>query len=101
MNTFPIPPNLPGPALQAVTGPGPATQRILDIFSRLTNWGTALLFVLAAAFIVYAAYLYLTSKGDAEKVKEANQVIIYSVVSVGVALLAYVFINIVRALVAP
>lgn len=97
-SSFPIPPNLPGPALQAATS---GTSRLLDILNRLINWGTILLFTLAVAFIVYAAYLYLTSQGDPEKVKQANQVILYSVISVGVALLAYVFIAVVKALVAP
>lgn len=61
----------------------------------------AVLMVVTVAFIVYAAYLYLTSQGDVEKVKTANRVILYAVVAVAVALLAYVFINIVTALVRP
>ena len=79
--------------------PGPVTQRLLDILGRLTDWGLVLLVTLATAFIVYAGYLYLTAAGDSEQIKKASQVIIYSVVAVGVALLAKVFINIVKALV--
>lgn len=81
--------------------PGPATQELLDIIKRLTGWMAAVLLAVTVAFIVYAAYLYLTSQGDPEKVKTANRVILYAVVAVAVALLAYVFIAIITALVGP
>lgn len=86
------------PALVAAQQPSP-TQELKNIIDRLIGWAAALLITLAVAFIVYAAYLYLTSAGDPEKVKQANKVVLYSAVSVGVALLAYVFVAIVRALV--
>lgn len=81
--------------------PGPATQELLHIINRLIGWMAAILLAVTVAFIVYAAYLYLTSQGDVEKVKTANRVILYAVVAVAVALLAYVFIAIITALVGP
>ena len=89
------------PALTLAQAPGPATQRLVQIINRLINWMTIVLIAVAVAFIVYAAWLYLTSGGDPEKIKTANRVILYAVVAVAVALLAYVFIAVVRALVGP
>lgn len=81
--------------------PGPATKELLGILERLTNWMLALLLVTAGVFIIYAAYLYLTAMGDAEKIKQANRVILYAVISIAIALLAYVLIAIISALVGP
>lgn len=84
---------------ETVGAPGPATQRLLDIIGRLTNWMVILLFALTVVFIVYAGYLYLTAAGNEDQLQKAKQIIIYSVVAVGVALLAYVFISVVKTLV--
>lgn len=78
---------------------GSFAQELKDILTRLTNWMLALLIAVTVAFIVYAAYLYLTSQGDVEKVKTANRVILYAAIAVGVALLAWVFVALIGALV--
>ena len=63
-------------------------QRILGILNTLINWAFTILMVLATFFIFYAAYLYLTAAGDAEKVKSAQQVLIYAAVGIAVAFVA-------------
>lgn len=78
-----------------------AIQEFVGILKRLTNFMTWLLLALAVMFVIYAAYLYLTSQGDAEKVKQASKVILYAAVSIGVALLAYVFVSVVTVIVKP
>ena len=47
-----------------------------------------ILIVLAIAFGIYAAFLYLTAGGDEEKFKKANHQLIYIVIAVAVALIA-------------
>lgn len=79
----------------------PAIQRFMGILERLTNFMTWLLLALAGMFVIYAAYLYLTSQGDAEKVKHASRIILYAAVSIGVALLAYVFVSVVAGIISP
>jgi len=58
------------------------------IFVTLVNWVTGLFFVTAILFLFYAAYLYLGAAGDPEKLTQAKNQLIYSVVAIAVALLA-------------
>jgi len=72
----------------APRGEGFRFETILRILATLINWLFTILLVLATFFIFYAAYLYLTAAGDAEKVKNASNQLIYAAVSIGVALVA-------------
>lgn len=56
------------------------------IIDNITSWVSGLLIAVAVLFVIYAAYLYLTSAGDAEKVKSASNYILYAVIAVVVAL---------------
>jgi len=44
--------------------------------------------IIAAIFIILAAFSYLTAGGDEEKLKSAKQKVIYAIVAIVVALLA-------------
>ncbi len=50
--------------------------------------------LLAVLFIIYAAFLFLTAQGSADKLGEAKSIIIYAVVAIAVALLASVIVNV-------
>ncbi len=76
-----------------------AVERFSGILKRLTNFATWLLLALTVTFVIYAAYLYLTSQGDPEKVRQASKVILYAAISIGVALMAYVFVNIITVII--
>jgi formate-dependent nitrite reductase membrane component NrfD len=54
----------------------------------VVGWIFTFLVVLAVIFVLIAAYRYLTSNGDEEKVHSAGQTLIYAAVAIGVALLA-------------
>jgi len=58
------------------------------VISRIVNWITGLFFVAAIVYIFYAAYLFLTSGGDEEKIKTAKTQLLYSIIAIAVALLA-------------
>lgn len=58
------------------------------VISRIVNWITGLFFVVAILYIFYAAYLFLTSGGDEEKIKLAKTQLLYSIIAIAVALLA-------------
>ena len=51
----------------------------------------AILIVLSVIFVLYAAYLYLTSGGDAEKVTKATKTLTFTAVAIVVALVARAF----------
>ena len=77
----------------------PATINIQQIINTVINWAFGLLIALAVLFIFYAAFLYLTAAGDAEKVKSASNYIIYAVIALVVAFAARGLVAIVRGLV--
>ena len=61
---------------------------IEGVISRIVNWITGLFFVAAILYIFYAAYLFLTSGGDEEKIKLAKSQLLYSIIAIAVAMLA-------------
>ena len=63
-------------------------QQVVDIIGKLLGWIYTIFFVVAAIIIVMAAFNYLTSGGDEEKVKSAKQQFIYAIVAIAVALVA-------------
>jgi hypothetical protein len=74
-------------------------DKLFTILNTLTNWMLTGLIVLASLFVVYAAYNYLTSGGDPEKVGKAKDTLIYAAVAVAIGLLAKVVVGIAQALV--
>ncbi|MBI2591253.1 MAG: hypothetical protein HYW34_01080 [Candidatus Brennerbacteria bacterium] len=68
------------------------------IINNITSWVSGLLIAIAVLFVIYAAYLYLTSAGDAEKVKSASNYILYAVIAVVVALASRGLIALGRAI---
>ncbi|MEK7463462.1 MAG: hypothetical protein AAB621_03840 [Patescibacteria group bacterium] len=58
------------------------------VISRIVNWITGLFFVVAILYIFYAAYLFLTSGGEEEKLILARKQLLFSIIAIAVALLA-------------
>lgn len=90
------------PALAQVSGGLGATEasfNITDIFGTGGIFGTIiniLLFLIGAisvVMIVFAGFQYATSGGDAGKVTSAKNTILYAVIGIVVALLAYAIIR--------
>ena len=65
----------------------------------ISDWMFYFLIILAVVFVVIAAYKYLTSSGDPEKVKGANQMLMYAAIAVIVGILAYTFPDLVGSIV--
>lgn len=63
-----------------------STLLVGTIVNNIVSWVSGLLIAVAVLFVIYAAYLYLTSAGDAEKVKSASNYILYAVIATVVAL---------------
>src|SRR3989344_3728657 len=53
----------------------------------LVAWIFTLLVVLTVIFILWAAYLYLTSAGEEEKIKKANHQLLYAAIALVVSIL--------------
>lgn len=75
------PPATPSVSLSSVSD-------ILAILNRVVGWAFGLFFALAAVFILWAAYDYLTAGGDSKKIDSAKNKLIYAAIGIGVALIA-------------
>ena len=69
---------------------------IYSLVEKIAKWFQAFFFIIAAIFIVMAAFSYLTSAGDDDKVKKAKSQLVYAVVAIVVALLAFVMVTILK-----
>ena len=71
-------------------------QGIYSLVEKFAKWLQAFFFIIAAIFIIMAAFGYLTSAGDDDKVKKAKSQLVYAVVAIVVALLAFVMVTILK-----
>ena len=76
--------------------PVPASVNIPNLIADIINFLFGLLLVLAALFVFYAAYLYLTASGNEQNAAKARSYIIYAVVAIVVAFLSRAIIALVR-----
>ncbi|HUX35409.1 MAG TPA: hypothetical protein VMV71_00040 [Candidatus Paceibacterota bacterium] len=78
----------PGPA--AVPPPNTNVQftTISGALCTLVNWIFTLLMILTVIFILFAAFNYLTSSGEEEKIKKANHQLLYAAIAVIIAILS-------------
>ena len=62
-----------------------------ELLTKITimgNWTFAVLLTISIIFIVIAAFQFVTGQGNAEKMTEARQKLIYAALGIGIALLA-------------
>lgn len=86
--TFGLPPILPTPGGANQVNISNTTN-IVAIIERVFNFLFTILMFLAGIFLVYAGYVYLTAAGDAEKVTQAKNIIIYAVVAIIIGMVAW------------
>lgn len=69
--------------------PANATTSALTVLANIINWFSWLLAILSVAMGLYAGFLYMTAHGEPQKVATANSVLVYTVIGVVVAILAF------------
>ena len=72
-----------------------------DVFQVVVNVIISVMGIAAVGVIMYGGFLLMTSTGDAAKVAKGRRVIIYAIVGLVVAILAYVIVNFVSNVTAP
>ncbi len=81
----------------AISGPGSPELPPVDevsfgtvsgVFCTVVGWFFTLLVLLAIIYVLWAAYNYLTSNGDEEKIKKANHMLFYAAIALIVAILS-------------
>ena len=78
--------------------PVPTTVDIPQLITTVLNWAFGLLLVLAAAFILYAGFLYLMGGTNEENIGKAKNYILYAVIAIVIGFLARGIVAIVRGL---
>lgn len=66
-----------------------SANNVLRILVDILGYVQALFWIAAVFFGLYAAFLYLTARGNGEQISKANQMLVYVVVAVVVAVIAY------------
>jgi len=63
-------------------------EDVLRVLNKLIDWLFTILLILSIMFVIFAGYKYLFAKGDPEKFKEANRMILYAVIAIAVGMIA-------------
>lgn len=86
------------PTLAFAQGPE-SVDDIVGILENLFGIAYRLFFAAAAFTILFAAYNYLTAQGSAEKLKKAQDMLLYSVIAIVIALIALSVDNIIASII--
>ncbi len=71
----------------------------MERVNMIIRWIYTIFLVVAVVFVLIAAFQYLTSGGDKDKVKKANNMLMYAAISIVIAILAFSITKIVGSLV--
>lgn len=77
-----------GPSYQLPPTTNVQFTTISGALCTLVAWIFTLLIILTVIFILFAAYNYLTSSGEEEKIKKANHQLLYAAIAVIIAILS-------------
>lgn len=88
-----------------VTNPGgitpvivPTNPNIPNIVNAILNWGFGLLIALAALFVLWAAYMYLTAGAIEGNLDKAKQYIFYAVIAIVIGFIARGLVTVITGL---
>ena len=72
---------------------------ILATFNRIIDWMFTILLIVAAMYIIMAAFSFITAQGDVEKVAKARQFVLMALVGVAVAFMARGLVDLIARMV--
>ena len=70
-----------------------------SLLANIVNWMFTVILIVAAIFIIIAAFYFVTAQGDPDKVAKARNFVLYALIGVLVAFSAIGLINFVRMIV--
>jgi hypothetical protein len=74
------------------------TEGLIDLILGLVNWVAWFVALVAVLFGLYAGILFITAGGDDEKLTKAKNILLYSIVGIVVAILAFSIVAISRSI---
>jgi len=94
-----IVPFLANAAEPPLTIPAGTNVDIWTLLTKTLNWFFNITIIIAAVFLVFAGWQYITAGGDDEKLKKGLNTLVRALIGVGIALLAKGLIYIVSTFV--
>lgn len=61
---------------------------VLSIINNAATWLFGILAAIAVVLLIYAAFLFLTSGGEEERVKTARKYVVYALIGLGIGIVA-------------
>jgi cytochrome bd-type quinol oxidase subunit 2 len=78
-------------ALAQVTGVGPTSPTAIENLVRsIANWFQGIVLAIGIIMIIAAGLIWMTAGGDEEKMGKARRMLVYGLVGIAVAIVAYV-----------
>jgi len=78
-----------------------AKGTIWELLKTVLNWFFNVVVILAAIFLVYAGFTFLTAGGNPEKTSHSFNILMYSLVGLGIAILAKFLVNVIFGMLVP
>ena len=73
----------------------------VEFLKTIVQWTYTAFFIVAVLFILIAAFNFLTSQGDPQKIKSARSQILWACVAIAIALIAVGAAQIIQGLIKP
>lgn len=67
----------------------PTDADLIELIAAIANYLFWILLAVSIVFIVYAGILFVTASGNAEQVERARGIILYAIIGIIVAVIAY------------
>ncbi|MBI3335192.1 MAG: hypothetical protein HY001_01710 [Candidatus Portnoybacteria bacterium] len=85
-----------GTGICVIQGQGPSTfEQLIKVLTDLSGWLFAFAIIAGVAMIIVSGFAYIFARGDTSRAGRALQILLYSIIGVAVAALAWSIINIV------
>jgi len=92
------PGQIPTAGQLGLTQQGPTTiTGWVGVVLTVIKWFYTIIFIVAIIFILWSAFDFITSKGDATKTKGARTKLMYAIVGIAVALLSYGIVSLIQS----
>jgi len=72
---------------------------LLDLVVTIANWILVFIGIIGVIFLLYGAFIYITAGGNDEKVGQAKKTIIYALIGIAVAILAFAIVSFVASII--
>jgi TrbC/VIRB2 pilin len=65
-----------------------SVDAVKDRFCVIFNWIYTFALIVGVICVIFAAFTYMTSEGNSEKVGTANKMLLYAVIGIGIAIIS-------------